>query len=376
MAGLYFHIPFCKSKCSYCNFYSVASLRHLEGFSKVIINEMRLQCDYLDGKALSTLYFGGGTPSLMAPEEVGQMIGMAKEIFSVNETAEITLEANPEPISTEFLIALQKEGVTRISVGLQSLYDAPLVALGRSHDAACSVNALECLAGGPIGEISVDLIYGVPGLTDAMLLQQLQTLVALNIPHISAYALTVEEQTAMHHLIKRGKLPQLSEEQSATQYILLMEALVKAGYKHYEISNFCLPGHHSHHNSAYWDGTPYLGLGPSAHSYNGNSRQWNVSGVSTYIDAVEKGQLLFEREMLSPEQRFNETIMTRLRTSSGISIEAIESQFGPEWTETLCSALPALQSKGWIEHDPHYIRLTPSGKLHADGIAADLFRIE
>lgn len=376
MAGLYFHIPFCKSKCHYCNFYSVASRRHIDGFSKVLMREMTLQKDYLGGEELATIYFGGGTPSLLSAEELGGLIRHAKKIFHNSEPMEITVEANPEHITEDYLQGLHTAGVNRISVGLQSLSDAPLKALGRTHDAACSIKALDTLRNGPIHEISVDLIYGVPSLSDDLVLQQIQTLIAMGIPHISAYALTVEEHTAMHKMIARGTLPPVSEEQCATQYLLLIDVLEKAGYEHYEISNFCLPGHHSRHNSAYWDGTPYLGVGPSAHSFNGNSRQWNVSSISEYTSAIANGELRYEKEILSPTQCFNEMVMTGIRTSAGLSLADVEYRFGINWTSTLRAALPALLSKGWVENDPLFIRLTTSGKLHADGIASDLFRVD
>ncbi len=373
MPGLYIHIPYCTSKCPYCNFYSIASRRNICELRLALIQEMQLQKHYFSSAVLNTIYFGGGTPSILPVEDIGSLIQSARDVFNADSTLEITLEANPEHINPDYLSALADVGVNRISVGLQALFDEPLLELGRSHNAEKALRALTYIADSSIKEISADLIYGVSQLSDEMLLSEIKTLISLRVAHISAYALTVEEHTALHQMIAKGRRSAVSEEQCVRQYLLLIDALEQAGYEHYEISNFCLRGHRSQHNSAYWQGVSYLGIGPSAHSYNGNSRQWNVSNISKYFSSINNGIIPCESEELTPIQKFNEMIMTRIRTSSGLNLAEVESQFGKDSTKPLRKAMIELLMRGWIEQDCDNIRLSKSGKLHADGIAAELF---
>lgn len=374
MSALYIHIPFCKSKCAYCNFFSVAGKRDLSGFAEALMSEMELRKDYLGASEIATIYFGGGTPSLMTTEDISKIIRKAKELFNTAGLMEITLEANPEHINPETIQKLYEAGVNRISIGVQSLNDTILTWLGRSHNAQCALDAIDCLRNGPVSEISVDLIFGVPGLTNDMLMQELEYMISNNIPHISTYALTVEDKTPLKHFIDKGKCAAPDEEQAAGQYLIIMERLQAAGYEHYEISNFCLPGHPSHHNSSYWDGTHYLGIGPSAHSYDGVSRQWNVAGVDAYLQGLHSGNLSFEKEVLTETQHFNEYVMTAIRTSAGINLTLIENCFGKPSADAVRKGLEPMITKGWILSDGQQVHLTNAGKLFADRIASELFR--
>ena len=373
MAGIYLHIPFCKSKCPYCNFFSVASIKAVEEFLPALKKEISLQQYYLGNQKIETLYFGGGTPSLIKPSAINRILEQIQNSFAVEKTAEITLEANPDDITVASLEAWHNAGINRLSIGIQSFNDADLKYLGRIHSGAQAEKSVQLALEHGFNHLSVDFIYGMPTLSDSAFADNLEKAVSLQIPHISAYALTTEPKTAMDVMIRKQQMQGPDEETAASQFRYLMQYLGSRGYEHYEISNFCLPGKYSRHNSSYWKGDHYLGLGPSAHSFNGISRQWNVNGISRYTSLVNAGESHFETEVLSPSQRYNEYVMVSLRTIWGTSLDHIKQEFGEgpaSYFKDLASHF--LISKDMIEHDGIFT-LSENGKLFADKISSDLF---
>ncbi len=372
MAGIYIHIPFCKKACHYCNFHFSTSLKLKNDFLKALLNETDLRVSYLNGESVSTIYFGGGTPSLLNQEETKTIIDTVKELFNVVPQAEITLEANPDDINEEKLIAWKKAGVNRLSIGVQSFFEDDLQWMNRAHTADQSINNL-LLAKNHFENITIDLIYGMQTLTDDKWKQNVEQAIQLKIPHLSCYALTVEPKTALHTLINQHKIPDIDTNDQARQFLLLMEWMAGAGYDHYEISNFALPGKKSLHNSSYWQGANYLGLGPSAHSYNGNSRQWNIANNALYIQSLQNNQLNFEKEELTQTQQLNEYIMTSLRTSEGLDTNYITKQFSKEESFRIQQSSDKLIKQELLQKKESNLILTRQGKLFADGIAAGLF---
>ena len=372
MAGIYIHIPFCKKACHYCNFHFSTSLKLKNDFLKALLNETELRVSYLDGELVSTIYFGGGTPSLLNQEEIKTIIDKIKEHFIVLPQAEITLEANPDDINEEKLLAWKKAGVNRLSIGVQSFFEEDLEWMNRAHTADQSINNL-LLAKKQFENITIDLIYGMQTLTDDKWKQNVEKAIQLNIPHLSCYALTVEPKTVLQTLINQHKLPDIDSNDQARQFLLLMEWTASAGYNHYEISNFALPGKKSLHNSSYWQGANYLGLGPSAHSFNGSSRQWNIANNALYIQSLQNNQLNYEKEELTPTQQLNEYIMTSLRTSEGLDTEYIANQFSKEEAFRIQRSSDNLIKQELLQKKESNLLLTRQGKLFADGIAAGLF---
>ena len=373
MSGIYVHIPFCKKACHYCNFHFSTSLKLKNELLEALHIELQLQRDYLQGQTLQSVYLGGGTPSILEVGELVQLFEQIAAIHTIAPDAEITLEANPDDLNADKLADLRRyTPINRLSIGIQSVHDKDLQWMNRAHNSAESRQALELALNAGFQDLSIDLIYGIPGSSDADWAENVALALQYPIPHISCYCLTVEEGTALHHFVKKGKAVPVDEEAAARQFEYLRQTLAGAGYEHYEISNFALPGRYARHNSSYWQGAHYLGIGPSAHAFNGSSRQWNVANNALYIKALQSGNIPFEIEILTPEQRYNEYVMTGLRTMWGCSeskIAAIGPQFLP-WFET--------QAQVWIaqghllkENDTY--RLTYSGKLLADGIAAALF---
>jgi oxygen-independent coproporphyrinogen-3 oxidase len=372
MAGIYIHIPFCKKACHYCNFHFSTSLKLKNDFLQSLLNETDLRVSYLNGESISTIYFGGGTPSLLNQEETKNILDKIRERFNVLPGAEITLEANPDDINEEKLIAWKNAGVNRLSIGVQSFFEEDLQWMNRAHTAAQSIRNLQ-LAKNHFQNITIDLIYGLPTLSDDKWKQNVEQAIQLEIPHLSCYALTVEPQTALHTLINQNKLPDIDTNDQARQFLLLMEWMTNAGYDHYEISNFALPGKRSQHNSSYWRGAKYLGLGPSAHSYNGSSRQWNIANNALYIQFLQKNQLNFEKEELTQTQQLNEYIMTSLRTSEGLDTDYISKQFSKEEAFRIQQSSDNLIKQELLQKKENSLVLTRQGKLFADGIAAGLF---
>jgi oxygen-independent coproporphyrinogen-3 oxidase len=373
MAGIYLHIPFCKSKCHYCNFYSLASLRHKDAFQEALLKEIVLQKDYLAGEEIESIYFGGGTPSLLSARELASILNEIHKYFPVQAGAEIDLEANPDDINLGILQEWKKMGINRLSIGTQAFDDALLKKLNRVHTAKQALNAVQLARENTFENISIDLIYGIPGLTDKQWSDSIRRVMDLQIPHISAYHLTVETGTALEVLIRKGKYPQPDEEAGVGHFRILMHDLQRAGYEHYEISNFALPGCYSRHNSNYWKRKKYLGLGPSAHSFDGRSRQWNVASVRDYMQALQEGRLNFESEQINPDDAYNEFVMLGLRTQDGVDAAQLEKIFGPDKRRYFESGITAFIDKNQVLNNGTLYRLSEDGKLFADGIAGALF---
>ena len=385
MAGLYLHIPFCKQACHYCNFHFSTSLKSKDEMVAAILRELVLQKDYLEGEPLETIYFGGGTPSLLNRRDLDLIFG---EIFKHYQVAsdgltlshavtkpglEVTLEANPDDLTLLKINELRQTPVNRLSIGVQSFSEEDLRFMNRSHNASEALTSIQNAQQAGFGNLSVDLIYGSPTTSHEQWAKNLETVFDLRIPHLSSYCLTVEPKTALAHMIKKGQAKPVDDEHAACQFEFLMEKTAQAGYEHYEISNLALPGHYSRHNTSYWQGKKYLGIGPSAHSFNGLSRQWNVANNAQYIRALQAGELSFEKEILTLVQRYNEYVMTGLRTKWGCSLLKIkELGFEAEFTDVAKQFL----ADGTMEQVGDIFRLTKSGRFLADGIAAELFALE
>jgi oxygen-independent coproporphyrinogen III oxidase len=375
MAGIYVHIPFCKKACHYCNFHFSTTHSLLPQMVKAIAQEMELQASlaYIH-EPIETIYLGGGTPSLLNHEQLQLLFTQIHRYFTVTPHAEITLEANPDDINHLQLEHWKAVGINRLSIGIQSFQEADLRWMNRAHTATQAVDCVTLAQQADITNISIDLMYGLPGATNQHWLQNIEQALALQVPHISAYALTVEEKTALHKMIEKGKISPVYDEHQAEQFHLLVNTLESNGWEHYEISNFCKPGRHSQHNSNYWKGVHYVGFGPSAHSFNGVSRQWNIANNALYITAIENNQLPYEIEILTPLQQLNEYIMTSLRTSQGIQFSHISTNFGQPFNEKLLHAVAPFIQQGLVQKTDNGIQLTQRGKFFADGIAAALFQ--
>lgn len=373
MSGIYIHIPFCRQACHYCNFHFSTSLRQKEAMVKAIVQEIALTMPYAASETIATVYLGGGTPSLLNADELRQILQAVHNRFMVLPNAEITLEANPDDITTEALQGWQQVGINRLSIGIQSFLPEELQWMNRAHNHA---QASECIAlaqSAGFTNLSVDLIYGSPLLNDDNWQRNVQAVVDKKVPHISCYALTVEPQTALHHQIQKKQKTPVDPDKQAAQFLLLMDWLAKAGYEHYEISNFALPGMRSRHNSSYWQGVPYYGFGPSAHSYDGQRRRWNVANNAQYIQALTANTIPFEEELLTPTQQLNEYVMIALRTMEGIDLQRVATQFGMANRKRLEHQAGLYCQEGHAMLVDDRLRLTNTGKLLADGIAAELF---
>jgi oxygen-independent coproporphyrinogen-3 oxidase len=374
MAGIYLHIPFCRQACHYCNFHFSTSLRLKNEFVEALLKEICLQQHYLPAGsgAVNTIYFGGGTPSLLTIEDLTAILQTLKQHFQVAADAEITLEANPDDITEQKLRDWKQAGINRLSIGVQSFFEEDLQWMNRAHTAQQAISNLQ-LAKQYFNNITIDLIYGTPTLPDDKWQYNVQQAVSLGIPHISCYALTVEPGTALASMITKHKTTDVNTEDQARQFLLLMDWMQAAGYEHYEISNFALPGQRSRHNSSYWQGAAYLGLGPSAHSFNGESRQWNIANNALYIKSLNENKVPFELETLTDTQRLNEYIMTSLRTVEGLHVKWVASRFGEKAARRLQQASQAFIDTDKMRFQDEHLQLTREGKLFADGIAAELF---
>ncbi len=372
MAGIYIHIPFCRRACHYCNFHFSTSASNTSEMVKAIVKEAELRSDYLN-EQVSTIYFGGGTPSLIAMDDLDLTLKKFREIFKINTDAEITLEANPDDITEEKLLHWKQAGINRLSMGIQSFFEEDLQWMNRAHNAHQANQSIE-LALKYFDNITIDLIYGTPTLSDEKWQMNVQRAIDLNIPHLSCYALTVEPKTALDKMILQGKKENVDTEKQARHFELLMQWLNEAGYEHYEISNFAKPGKRSKHNSSYWQGKTYLGLGPSAHSYNGVARQWNISNNALYLQSIKQNIIPFELEELTITQKLNEYIMTSLRTMEGMSLNYIDANWNARHVEEILKDADAFLKKHEMIRKEDRLVLTNKGKLLADGIAAELFR--
>ena len=374
MAGIYIHIPFCKQACHYCDFHFSTSLKKKDELIECLVTELELRKNELQNQSIETIYFGGGTPSLLTRDELELLINTVYKNYTTIENPEITLEANPDDLSNDVIIQLSKSPVNRISIGVQSFFERDLKLMNRAHN---TKEALECLeiATQYFDNISIDLIYGIPGLSNEEWLENIETALSFNVPHISCYALTVEPKTALETFIKKGIIDNVDDDLAQEQFNILGDKLEVSGFINYELSNFGKPHYFSRNNSAYWQGELYLGIGPSAHSFNGDQRSWNVSNNTKYIKTIQKNELPSESEILSKIDKFNEYIMTGLRTIWGVSLKKVENDFGGNYKKQLLQ-----QSEIYIKEHLLYIEddkllTTKKGKFLSDGIASNLFKI-
>lgn len=399
MAGIYIHIPFCKQACHYCDFHFSTSTKKKNELLAAICSEIELRKSEIS-VPIKTIYFGGGTPSLLNKEEIDLLIGEVYKNFEVEENIEVTLEANPDDLTKGNLYQLSKTKVNRLSIGVQSFFEEDLTLMNRAHNA---LEAKQCLtmATQYFDNISVDLIYGIPGLDDNRWEESLDIIIAFGIPHVSCYALTVEPKTVLKKLIKNGEIAPVSEINSHRQYLILLDKMKKEGYVNYEFSNFGKQGYFSENNTAYWQGKSYLGLGPSAHSFDGNIRSWNISNNIQYINQIQIGKLPIKRETLSKTDRYNEYLMTGLRTMSGVSLNKVKNNFGIKYLDYLLEQTkipindglleivlakvvkPSISSRSsssskkeeFFTNDSVLI-ISEKGKFLSDGIASNLFMVE
>jgi len=374
MAGIYLHIPFCRQACNYCNFHFSTSLGLKEDMLAAIRTEAALQQHYLEAAPIRTVYFGGGTPSLLSVTELMRLWDTLEKHFPDQQLEEVTLEANPDDLSPAYLKELRQTPVSRLSIGIQSFQDNDLRYMNRAHNAGQAAYAVKAAQDAGFEEISIDLIYGTPTMSDKEWQHNIDQALSLQVPHISCYALTVEARTALAHAIAKGRSRQPEEGQTAAQFGQLMTRLREGGFDHYEISNFARPGHYARHSTNYWKGIPYLGLGPSAHSFNIRSRQWNVAHNAAYIKSLlTENKVPYEREELSAEDRHNEYLMTALRTMWGADLEHVEKAFGAGSRKRLEQESARYLERGWMELQQGHLVLSTSGKLLADRIASELF---
>lgn len=374
MSGIYIHIPFCKQACFYCDFHFSTSLKKKEEMILSLVKEIELRKNELEDKIIETIYFGGGTPSVLKTDEIQLLIDAVYKNFEVVENPEITLEANPDDLSEEKIITLSKSPINRLSIGVQSFFEKDLQLMNRAHNAIEAKKCLE-ITTRYFNNISVDLIYGIPDCTNQEWRENIEIVLSFGIPHISSYALTVEPKTALETLIAKGKIKNVDEEKAQEQFYILIEKLEKANFIHYELSNFGKKDFFSQNNSAYWLGKPYLGIGPSAHSFNGKERSWNVRNNALYIKNINQNKLPIEREVLTKTDVYNEYVMTGLRTIWGISLVKIQKDFGEIYSNYLKK-----QSKKYIAQELLYLenevlKTTLKGKFLSDGISADLFMV-
>ena len=368
MAGIYFHIPFCKQACHYCNFHFSTSLKLKDEVIVAMLKELRMRADYLSGQPIETIYFGGGTPSLLDERELNLLFEEVYKLFNVKDGVEITLEANPDDLSKEKLGILAASPVNRLSIGVQSFHEAELVWMNRAHNAEESIGCLHEAKAVGFELISMDLIFGIPMSSHELWQENLKRTIDLEIPHISSYALTVEDGTALGHWVKKGKEKEAKDEFVMEQFDMGVDALEAAGYVHYEISNFALPGKEAVHNSNYWRSKPYLGIGPSAHSFDVNSRTMNMANNALYVKAINGGESFSETEVLSGETKYNEYVMTRMRTVWGVD----EGDLG-DYGDHFRAQVTGLLKSGWVTVEGGIYRLTKIGKHYADAVASELF---
>ena len=376
MAGIYIHIPFCKRRCIYCDFFSTTQSEKKSEYVHALVRELEIRKDYLDNEEIETIYLGGGTPSQLSQEELEEIFAYIYKVYKVTPDAEITLEANPDDLTPEYVSMLRGLPINRISMGIQTFQEETLKLLHRRHTAQRAIEAFKRCREAGFQNISIDLMYGLPGETLETWEQDLQQAIALHPEHISAYHLIYEEGTALWNLREQNKVEEAEEELSLTLFKTLIERLTKAGYQHYEISNFCLPGLHSRHNSSYWTGKKYLGCGPSAHSFDGTSRQWNVSSLEQYLKGIHTGQLDFEIEDLDLYTRYNDFVITSIRTCWGMPLSQLRTNYGETlYNYCLRMAKPHIR-QGVLEIKEDTLKLTSEGIFISDGIMSDLLWIE
>lgn len=377
MAGLYLHVPFCGQLCTYCDFHFSVSLSKVEEMVDAMIKEMRQRNSYLHGEPIETLYFGGGTPSILSIEQLRSLIRAAQTEFDfeLSQLSEFTMECNPEDLSFDYLVGLKSLGITRLSIGIQSFNDNILKLMNRRHTAQRAVDAVRDAQKVGFTNLSVDLIFGVPGCSNEMLEQDIKRILELKSQHVSAYHLTIEEKTVLGWQKRKGKFAAVDEVVSDEQYQIVERELMKAGFEHYEISNYARPGFTAKHNAGYWHGTKYIGIGPSAHSFDGVSRQWNVAGNHRYMEAVNGGSNYFEREILSNDERYDEYVMTSLRTAEGISLAEVKQQWGQERVEYLLHEAAQFLTSGMVVIEGDRMKIESRKFLLSDGIISNLMYV-
>ena len=373
MAGIYIHIPFCKQACYYCDFHFSTSLKKKGELVDAICKELLLRKDELKGE-VETIYFGGGTPSLLTSEELQQIFESIFSAFKVSESPEITLEANPDDLSEAILLELSQSKINRLSIGVQSFFEEDLKLMNRAHNASEAILSIENTKK-YFDDFSIDLIYGIPEMSNERWQENVKKAFELKVPHLSCYALTVEPRTALETFIRKGIIPPVSDALAEKHYTTLIEMTEEEGLENYEFSNFGKEGYQSQNNTAYWRGKPYLGIGPSAHSFDGDRRSWNVSNNSKYIKAIESDTLPIEREMLSKKDKYNEYIMTGLRTKWGVSLNKIENDFGKKYSEYALQQAKSVLEEGLLFLDDDKLFVTKKGKFLSDGIASRLFLV-
>ena len=376
MAGLYLNIPFCKQACHYCDFHFSTNQEKKSEMIHAFVREIELQKDYLNGEVINTIYFGGGTPSLLSPEELRLLMDAIRKYFSVSSSSEITLEANPDDLTKEKLHQLKESGINRLSIGIQSFDDEVLQFLNRVHDSKAAANCVELARTAGFENISIDLIYAIPKQDHQAWAKNIERALALKPNHISSYSLTIEEKTAFGRWAASGKLKVMDDEFAATQLIMLVDKLEEKGFEQYEVSNFALPGFQSQHNSSYWTQQKYLGIGPSAHSYNGGSRQFNISNNHLYLKSIGKNSVPATIEVLTQAEMINDYLLTTLRTSWGANLITLKEKFNFNLMAEHESYIKSLAAKGLAQIENEMLILTKAGKLFADKIASDLFVIK
>ncbi|NDG51910.1 MAG: radical SAM family heme chaperone HemW [Flavobacteriia bacterium] len=375
MSGIYIHIPFCKQQCHYCDFHFSTSLKTKEDLLNALVHEMKIQSSFLAGTKIRTIYFGGGTPSILSQDEITALFEALNQTFELDNVEEITIEANPDDLTEQKVKELKDTPINRFSIGVQSFQAKDLEYMNRAHDVHQAHDSIKRVQDAGWENITVDLIYGTPTLSHEQWQENMQTVIDINVPHLSAYGLTVEEKTPLHHAIKKGKKLPLDEEKYKVQFEMLMDFIPKNGLEQYEISNFAKKEYEAKHNGSYWTDEKYLGLGPSAHSFDGERRSWNISNNIRYINSIKKGQLNNDFEVLSQEQRFNEYILTSLRTKEGCDLDYVKSRFSPFLVDFLTFSIKKWLKNGEIEQKGRFLVLTKKGKLVADWVASELFYI-
>jgi len=372
MSGIYIHIPFCKQACHYCDFHFSTSMKKKDEMVLALAKEISIRKNEFSDEVVETIYFGGGTPSVLGNDEINFLIAEVYKNYNVVENPEITLEANPDDLSSERIFELSKSPINRLSIGIQSFYEDDLKMMNRAHNSAEAINCLK-EAIKYFDNISLDLIYGIPEMSDEMWKQNIETALSFGIPHISSYALTVEPKTALRKLIDTGKIAEPQDEVASNHFMILVETLQKNGFIHYELSNFGKENYFSKNNSAYWLGKKYIGIGPSAHSYDGEKRGWNIANNSLYLKSIQENILPIETEILSKSDRYNEYIMTGLRTIWGVSLHRIEQEFGLEYLNYLKKQVQKFLNDDLVFIESNILKPTAKGKFLTDGIASDLF---
>ena len=371
MAGIYIHIPFCKKICSYCDFYKIILPGDYSSFIDALLSEAEMRKSYIAGESVSTIYFGGGTPSVLPLKETGRILDRLSDLFEIENNCEITIELNPDDIDPSYLKGIKKLNFNRVSLGIQSWRDKDLILLNRRHNAEQAGKALTDTFNACFKNVTIDLIYGIPGMSSTDWIANLDKTFSFDIKHLSAYHLTIEPDTVFGKMKKKGTLTEIDEEESANQFNILIDKAEKAGFIQYEISNFGKEGYFSRHNTSYWKQINYLGLGPSAHSFNNYSRQWNVKNVTKYINSIRNNKPFYEGEELSIKTRFNEYIMTSLRTMWGIDLEFIEKAFEKEGYDYIINTAAKFKDYGLIKQENKNLILTNQGKMISDNIISE-----